>query len=411
MSNGVMSKTLLNEIKGKIMAVKKETEPGIWYSTGCDILDLVVGGGVGMGYPGGKVINIVGDSSSGKTLLAWELLANASRKYGSRLQMRLDDAEYGNTFDPEALFGLKVKDGDILHSRTVEDMFCEYKLFLESLKPEEVGIYIVDSLDGLTSEENEKRAEDRVKVYTGTKKKMEGSYQMGAAKFLSQEFFKGITENTSKKNVLLIIISQTRDNIDPFSFEDKVRAGGRAMDFYAHTCLWLANIKKFKKKELVFGVYIRAKTKKSKTPRPYRVCEFPILFDYGIDNIGSNVDFLFDLRTDTGDVKKDATCVWNGKEPNMTELSQFIKDQEQWDEFGKYASKTNFKREHLVSFIEKSPALKKAYTNKFGTALSRDDMIKWIEDNNSQEELTKKAVEKWEQLELEVKTNRKAKYQ
>ena len=401
---------LLKTIKGKIMAPKQEEQEQVWYSTGCDVLDCNVGGGVGLGFPGGKVINIVGDSSSGKTLLAWEIIASAVHRYKGKLKKILNDAEYGNTFDPELMYGIKMAEDEIIHSRTVEDMFCHYKLWLEELQPDDVGIYIVDSLDGLTSEENEKRAEDRVKVYSGTKKKMEGSYQMGAAKFLSQEFFKGVTEATSKKNVLLIIISQTRQNIDPFSFEDKVRSGGEALNFYAHTCLWLANIKKFKKKELVYGVYVRAKTKKSKTPRPYRVSEFPILFDYGIDNIGANVDFLWELRTETGDLAKDKMCLWNGIEPTVANLTAIIKESDTWEAFTKAYGKSAAKKSDLSAFIDKDPDAKKLYDKKIGKALTRDEMIKWVEENNKQKELSNKVFMKWESLEAEVKSDRKAKY-
>jgi RecA/RadA recombinase len=78
------------------------------------------------------------------------------------------------------------------------------------------------------------------------------------------------------------------------SFEKFSRTGGKALDFYCHTVLWLANINKLKKKGRSVGVTIKAKTTKSKTPRPYREIFFPILFDYGIDSVTASMDFLFD---------------------------------------------------------------------------------------------------------------------
>ena len=80
------------------------------------------------------------------------------------------------------------------------------------------------------------------------------------------------------------------------SFERYVRAGGKAMDFYCHSVLWLANIDKIKKKGRAVGITVKAKTTKSKTPRPFREMYFELRFDYGLDDTSTCVDFLFDFR-------------------------------------------------------------------------------------------------------------------
>ena len=110
-----------------------------------------------------------------------------------------------------------------------------------------------------------------------------------------------------------MIISQVRENVEPMSFEKYVRTGGKAMDFYAHTVLWLAMVNKVKAKGIVVGATIKAKTTKSKTPRPFREIYFDLKFDYGVDDIVTNLDYLFDFRTDKGElVKEQKHHGWKG---------------------------------------------------------------------------------------------------
>ena len=90
----------------------------------------------------------------------------------------------------------------------------------------------------------------------------------------------------------LSIVSQTRDNIDPMSPQKKSRSGGKALKFYATHELWLANGGAIKKKERIIGVKCKVKVSKNKLTGKVREVEFPIYYDYGIDNIASCVDFL-----------------------------------------------------------------------------------------------------------------------
>ena len=109
------------------------------------------------------------------------------------------------------------------------------------------------------------------------------------------------------------------------------RAGGKALDFYANTVLWLTTLDRIEKKDRAIGVVINAETKKSKTPRPFRECMFSILFDYGIDNVGSNIDFLFSLRGKKGELSKknEKGIPWEGTEFNRDQLISFIEENRQ----------------------------------------------------------------------------------
>lgn len=298
-----------------------------YFRTGSLLLDLVVGGGVGLGFPAGKIINIVGDKSSGKTFLACEIVANAYHNYKEKVKFIYDDAESGFGFNTKDLYGFDIEEFKI-KSRTVEELFCNVKDFINKLKKDEVGIYVLDSLDGLSSSQLIEIGEERYKLFKQDKEYDKGSYQMEFAKFLSQEFFRNLTSEIDEKNILLIIISQIRTDVSPMSFKKWTRAGGKALDFYAHTVLWLKSLRTIEKKGADIGVIIQARTEKSKTPRPYRQCLFPIYFNYGIDDIGSCIDYLHNLRSDkTGELNsKKEKIKFDDKEFTRDELIKFIEE-------------------------------------------------------------------------------------
>jgi len=394
------------------MADKKEIVPKPNAPTGCDVMDMVVGGGERLGYRFGSTINIVGDYSSGKTFLACELIAACYYKYGKKLHWVYDDCESGFSFNTERLYGIEIMPQDIearIKSSTVEDAYSNVRLFAESLKPKELGIYVIDSLDGLTSDESDGLAEERFQQFKKGKEFKKGSFKMGKPKYLSQEFFPQLTDLLESTQVLLIVISQVRENIDPMSFSKYNRAGGKAMDFYCHTVIWLANINKTKKKGRAIGVTVKAKTTKSKTPRPYREMYFSLLFDYGMDNTGTNVDFLFDFRTDKGEIVKDAKASWSGKELSLDNLRQFLSENDVEEEYRSTISK-KLKKSEVMEWLAGHETLAERYKETFLTTMSREDLIAYIEDNDLTETLKNRVEEKWEAIELSIKTTRRPKY-
>jgi recombination protein RecA len=341
---------------------KSNDDAGPRFRTGCLLLDLVVGGGPGrLGFPSGKVVNVVGDKSTGKTFLAVEIVACNFYRYGeSKFRWNLDDAENGYTFDTKELYGVEVSsEKDTMRSKLVEEFDVNVSRFLKRLKAGERGIYVLDSLDGISNAELLERSEARLKAAeSGKEDKEKGTYGVKTPKFLSQEFFKTQTGKFAEKDAMLLILSQTRDNIDPFSFKKYTRSGGRALDFYAHTVIYLAVVTKIKVKDRVVGIVVKAKTEKSKTKRPFRECTFLVYFDYGIDDIGTSLDFLFDLRGKDGKLVKAAEKIeWDGKE---------------------------YRRQALILEIENSKAYKQA--------------------------LDRQVIERWEELENAVASNRRPKY-
>lgn len=397
----------------------KEIKP-IYFQSGCTLLDLVIGGQKGVfGVPAGKFINIVGDKSAGKTFLSNEFIAWAHYNFGEKFRWCYDDCESGYSFDTKSMYGFEIMPRNVeerVHSESVEEAFCNITKFCRELRKSEFGIYVIDSLDGLTSLEQDERAEERLKQFDEGKgaKLTKGTYAMGKQKYLSQEFFPQLCSVIEKKNVLVIIISQIRENIDPTSFEKYDRSGGKAMDFYAHSVIWLAGLKKILRKETPVGNNVKAKTTKSKTPRPFRECMFNFLYDYGLDDIGTSVDYLFDLRTPKGELNKKSNAIkWDGdNDLDKKTLKEFLEGVELYEKFenSRYYDMDGIDAENMFAFIQSKKEYKQKFNEKFGETMTRDEVISYVEENGLEEELRNRVIEKWETFEDSIKSNRKKKY-
>lgn len=261
--------------------------------SGCALLDCVLGGG----WPLGRVSNIVGDKSTGKTLLAIEACANFLRKYqGDVLYVEAEAA-----FDPEyaAALGLPMQRIALVRDiGTVEEFFEAVGVFIgvDVAKGEEgderklrqkPGLIVLDSLDALSDKAESGRAID------------EGSYGATKARKLS-ELFRRLVRPLEKTSTHTMIISQVRDNIGVTFGRKHTRSGGRALDFYASQILWLAHIQTLSnvvnKQKRATGVTIKAKLDKCKIGFPFRECEFDLRFGYGIEDLEACVKFLDSLK-------------------------------------------------------------------------------------------------------------------
>lgn len=405
------------------MASPAPKSSSVRYTTGLDLLDLVVGGGEGMGFPGGYIVNFVGDKSAGKTALSIEMLVANKVKFGKAFHPNHDDAESGCTFDTQRMYGVELYgDKPPRKSTTVEQMDANVGLWLEELGKKGLGIYVVDSLDGLSDEDKEERAESRKdQMEKGKTVKDDGTYGTGAAKFLSQEFFKTKAAAIQDHDALLVIVSQVRENLTAGMFGKKLkRSGGKALDFYSHTCLWLSTVRKIVRKvgdeSRVVGVVVEARTEKSKTPRPYRSCRFTFYFDYGLDNIGTNLDYLFDLRGEDGDLTKEANAVaWKGKAAGLLEILDWLRKENLY-EVAKAEKKGATGRAQLTvdwlgEWIRSDAERKAKFEEEFGVSMTRDALIRLIEsDDAMQKELQERVIAKWEATEAAVASNRRPKY-
>lgn len=275
------------------MAVKRErvrrsSKPGGSYfaspktnikfiGSGCTTLDLALGGG----WAEGRIGNIVGDKSSGKTLLCIEAAANFGLKYDNgRILYRECESAFDQGY-AQAL-GMPVDRVEFdTPFETVEDLFEDLHSVVNKHKTP--TLYIVDSLDALSDRAEMKRDMD------------EGSYGTQKAKMMSQ-LFRRLVRKMSDSNVTVLIVSQVRTNIGATFGNSTTRSGGRALDFYASQVLYLRHMKTVKRTksgvERPVGIDIRAKVSKNKIGLPYREVPFHISFGYGVDDIQACVNWL-----------------------------------------------------------------------------------------------------------------------
>lgn len=257
-------------------------------SSGCAILDCVLGGG----YPLGRITNIVGDKSTAKTGLATEALINFIQQYPEG-KPAYRDTEAAFDLEYATAMGLsrdRVDFGDPEQPiTTIEAFMREFDGYLaERIKTKTPGMYVIDSLDALSDEAEMGRE-------VGEK-----TYGMAKPKLLS-EFFRKSARKMMDSNVLLLIISQVREDINRVSFGEKYRrAGGKALDFFASQALWLAHVETLKKEinkvKRPYGIVIRARCKKNKVGLPLRECEFIFRFGYGVQDAEASVEWLKEVN-------------------------------------------------------------------------------------------------------------------
>ena len=396
--------------------------------TGCTLLDCAVGGGQGLGFPFGRILNFIGDKSSGKTFLSNEIIANCVHTFLKNLKWNYDDAESGYTFDLASMYDLPLdKEKEPLgksnyYSRTVEALDVNLSKFLKSVKENQKGVYVVDSLDGLANADILEREEARIKGMDKAEKegkvyKDDGTYGMQSAAFLSQEFFRTKADKLQHKEALLIFISQIRDKINAGQFERKwKRAGGKALDFFAHTVLVMANVHKIIREGLEMGVVVKVKVDKSKTPRPYRECLLTLYFDYGIDDVGTSLDFLFDLRGKDFKLKSNAESInLNGVEKKLANMKEFLLENELYGLAKKEkkadTGKAALNLDWVDVWLEAEPIRAKKALAYFGETYTRDELLGMADnDPEFKKEIEIRTIAKWEEIEYNARTKRKSKY-
>lgn len=313
-----MAKSKTDEVKKAILERPNKDQRGAyWVSSGSDLMDLVVGGGRGMGYETGMSIIFEANSSAGKSFLAHEVIAAAYHKYGPKFKWEYLDCESGCTFDSRVMWGVEVMPPaveDRKRPETIEECFSTIMAFLNKLEGDEFGVLIVDSIDGLLSEAGDDRANKRVEAFEKGKEFDEKSYGMEKAKYLSQEFWPKINSEIEKKNCILIGVSQYREAQGQYGSVKKI-SNGQAITYYPH-----ARVKFTKKNDIVvkgraIGAVIEVETIKMKGPWPYRSCFVTLYFTKGIDNTATNIDYLFDFRTkERGELSKTSQTGLSWKE-------------------------------------------------------------------------------------------------
>ena len=246
--------------------------------SGAAVLDCVLGGG----WPLGRIVNVVGDKSTGKTLLAIEALTNFLHQYPDGEAYYAESEAAFNQEYAQAL-GLPLDNVNFPEGiDTVEQLFDSITDALKKADGRRT-LYILDSLDALT-DEGEKSRDIR-----------DGTYGTGKSKQMSQ-LLRRLVRDVERSKACVMIISQVRDNIGATFGRKYTRSGGRALDFYASIVIYLAHLEEKRRTvggvKRTVGVDIKAKCTKNKVGLPFRECKFPVIFAYGIEDISANLDWL-----------------------------------------------------------------------------------------------------------------------
>lgn len=275
---------------------------------GSTLLNLAMSGKKEGGARVGRMINIIGASHGGKTMVALSALAEACYNPNFRDYQKIyDDAEEANDFDMEYMFGSKAyanikaprydDDGVPDNSDTVEKFHSNIRNKIKAGTP---FIYVQDSIDALDTVDDQKKTEDKLEAMEKGKD-VSGSYGMAKAKGM-KSILRDITSQLKKTKSALFLISQIIDNVDPMSFKKQTRAGGHALKFFATHEMWLRPKGKITKgtDKTVIGTRVVVEITKNKLTGKARDVEFDIYYDYGIDDIGSCIDYLIEQKRWSG---------------------------------------------------------------------------------------------------------------
>ena len=255
--------------------------------TGSVGLDLALGIG---GYPRGRILEVYGPESSGKTTLTLHAIAEAQKKGGI---CAFIDAEHA--LDPEYARRIGVKIDELLISQP--DTGEQALEIVESLvRSGKIDIIVIDSVAALTPK-------DEIEGDMG-------SYQVGKQARLMSQALRKLTAIVAKSKTIVIFINQIRMQIGVMFGNPETTTGGKALKFYTWVPPDIRRIAQIKKGEEVVGGRVRVKVVKNKVAPPFRVVEFDLMYNEGISREGE----LLALGEKLGIVGKSGSSYSYGEE-------------------------------------------------------------------------------------------------
>src|SRR5216117_3989900 len=246
-------------------------------STGAINLDAAIGIG---GIPRGRVTEIFGPESSGKTTLALHVVAHAQREGGAAAYI---DAEHALDVEYAKKLGVDIDSLLISQPDTGEQGLEICEILVRSGA---VDVVVVDSVAALVP-----KAEIEVDM---------GDSHMGLQARLMSQALRKLTGAIARSRTAVIFINQLREKIGVMFGNPETTTGGKALKFYASLRLDMRRIGPVKEKEDVVGSHVRVKVVKNKVAAPFRQAEFDIMYAEGI----SHTSLLVDIGAETGIIEK-----------------------------------------------------------------------------------------------------------
>ena len=313
--NLVLGQIERNFGKGSIMRLGDASKMRVeTISTGALTLDLALGGG----YPKGRVVEVYGPESSGKTTLTLHAIAEVQRNGGVAAFV---DAEHA--LDPVYAASLGVDIENLLVSQPdTGEMALE--IVDQLVRSAAVDLVVVDSVAALTP-----RSEIEGEM---------GDHAVGSQARLMSQAMRKITGNIGKSGCTVIFLNQLRLKIGVMYGNPETTTGGNALKFYASVRLDIRRIQTLKRGTEEYGIRAKVKVAKNKVAPPFRIAEFDILFGKGISTIGC----LLDLAEETNIVTRKGAWysyqgdnIGQGRDNTITWLEENLEAKKQIEELVK----------------------------------------------------------------------------
>lgn len=326
-----LNKEIKNEGKTAYFLGDEETPTDVdeWVSTGSSILDLAISNKPNGGLPVGRIVEINGLESSGKSLVAAHVLATTQQKDGIAVYIDTENALSG-TF----LRSIGVDTGNMMYvtSNTVEQIFSNIERIISFVRDSEKNKLVTIVVDSLAA--------------ASTEAEMSGDYDKdgwatGKAIIISKAFRK-ITQLIGRERILLIFTNQLRQKLGVMFGDPWTTSGGKGLPFHASVRIRLKSVGQIKKKtttiEEVVGIKIRAQIIKNRVGPPYRQADFDMFFDRGIDDSDNWLQILkdndlisrsnpgFKLTDHNGEERKFRTEEWSNLLTSDNDLRNFLYD-------------------------------------------------------------------------------------